>query len=560
MRPPPSVPLLLLVFAVGFTAPGQEPPPNMEQVQNDEQELKAAGIPIDSKGLLAYFRERTLPNADRPRVAELIGKLGAESFEVRERALKDLVAGGPRVVGMLRQAARRADPEVAGGAKECLRRLREQANPALTATAVRVLARQKPPGPGGAVAVLLAYSPCADDETVAAAVRGALAFLAVRDGKVDPALVRGLTDADAAQRAAAGEALCQAGVESERPAVRRLLQDPDPEVRRRVGLALAGVNEKAAVPALIDLLPDLSGEEFWYIDDLLCRLAGDHAPAVPLGQDAAGRRKYRDAWAEWWRAAGAGLDLAKLDVVPRPASSTLLVVTVPGDRAGEILELGPGGKERWRLTVPSPVAAELLPGDRVLVAEYGEKRVTVRNFQGELDWEKQMPQPVLAAQRLPDGHTFIACRNQLVEVDRDGKEVFRHGRRVRDVIAARKLPSGPAALVTHDGLCVWVDAAGKEMKSFPVVKPRVMGAGIDVLPNRRVLVPDLAGDRVVEYDCEGNAVWQVLVRAPTSARRLPNGHTVVASTTHGEVVELDRGGNVVWRHQDVEGVVQASRR
>jgi hypothetical protein len=87
-----------------------------------------------------------------------------------------------------------------------------------------------------------------------------------------------------------------------------------------------------------------------------------------------------------------------------------------------------------------------------------------------------------------------------------------------------------------------------------------MAAGIDASPNRRVLVPDPDGNRVVEYDCDGNVIWQALVKAPTSARRLPDGHTVVSSFTQGVVVELDRSGNVVWRQEDVQGVLQASRR
>jgi hypothetical protein len=262
---------------------------------------------------------------------------------------------------------------------------------------------------------------------------------------------------------------------------------------------------------------------------------------------------------KWWEESGASLDLAKL-AGRGPASSTLLVVREPQSRYGEVRELGPNGQPRWQFAVENTVAAEWLPGNRILLAEYGDKRVTERDLQGELHWEKQMSQPVLAAQRLPDGHTFIACRNQLVELDREGKEVFRHQRRVRDVIAARKLPSGPAVLVTDSGVCIWVDATGKEMKSFPVPKLGVMAAGIDASPGRRVLVPDPDGNRVVEYDCEGNVIWQAQVKAPTSARRLPDGHTVVGSCKPGVVVELDRGGNVVWRQEDVEGVLQASRR
>jgi hypothetical protein len=546
-----SLCVLLVLFAAGLSVLAQEPRPN------DEPELKAAGVPSDGKGLLGYFRRRTLPDVDRAEVAKVIARLADDSFEFRQGASRALVAWGPAVLGMLRQATRSSDPQTAAAARECLLLLRQQLHPALTATALRVLVRQRP---AETVAVLLAYAPNADDDTVAADVRAALVFLGVHDGKPDPALVKGLTDVDPVRRAVAAEVLCQAGVEAERPAVRRLLTDPDSEVRRRAGLALVAVKDAAAVPALIDLLPELAGEEFWHIDDLLCRLAGEQAPAVPLGQDAAGRRKYRDAWAAWWKSAAASLDLARREVVPAPATSTLLVVQEPQGPDGEVTEIGPGGKQRWQFAVAGPVSAEWLPGGRVLVAEYADRRVTERDTSGQLHWEKQMPQPVVAAQRFANGHTFIACRNQLIELDDDGKEVFWHQRRVRDVLAARKLPAGPAALVTQDGVCVWVDTVGKEMMHFPVPRVGVMAAGIDVLPNRRLLVPDPAGNRVVEYDCAGTAIWQVPARAPTAARRLAGGHTVISSASRGEVVEVDRAGNVLWRHEDVPGVVQASRR
>ena len=58
-----------------------------------------------------------------------------------------------------------------------------------------------------------------------------------------------------------------------------------------------------------------------------------------------------------------------------------------------------------------------------MVAEHNGNRVTERNRNGEIVWEQRVPQP-LAAQRLPNGNTFIATQTQFVEVDPSGKPVM----------------------------------------------------------------------------------------------------------------------------------------
>src|SRR6185437_9045316 len=100
-----------------------------------------------------------------------------------------------------------ADPEVARRARDCIQRIGEGATGSLMSTAVRVLARLKPPE---AAAVLLAYLPSAEDESVAETIRQSLTALAVRDGKAEPALLAALTDKTAGKRAAAAVALCRA--------------------------------------------------------------------------------------------------------------------------------------------------------------------------------------------------------------------------------------------------------------------------------------------------------------------------------------------------------------
>src|SRR5205823_6720960 len=117
---------------------------------------------------------------------------------------------------------------------------------------------------------------------------------------------------------------------------------------------------------------------------------------------------------------------------------------------GEVVNLDGSNRPRWRVGgLQFPLDAQLLPGDRVLVAEHKGDRVTERNAKGDILWEKKVEGP-LVAQRLPNGHTFIANRNQLLEFDRDGKEVFTYTRPGGEAIMkAEKLPNGDIGLITQ---------------------------------------------------------------------------------------------------------------
>src|SRR5207245_1532465 len=97
--------------------------------------------------------------------------------------------------------------------------------------------------------------------------------------------------------------------------------------------------------------------------------------------------------------------------------------------------------------------AEVLPGNRLLVAEYYARRVTERNHKGEILWQKDITGP-LVAQRLPNGNTFIATDEMVLEIDRADKEIFSFkmpsGERI---MKAMKLPNGQIACLT-DGVRV----------------------------------------------------------------------------------------------------------
>jgi hypothetical protein len=513
---------------------------------NDEQTLQQAGLRTDAEAILQWFRDRTLTDSQRARLLALINQLGDDRFDVREKATADLQAEGTRVIALLRQVVskRDADIEIVRRAEKVLEALAPPASN-VGAAAARLLARKQPAGAAG---VLLAYLPFADDETTADEVRAALAAVALRDGVPERAALRSLDDPLPLRRGAAAEALIRAGTPQQRQELRRFLQDPEPSVRLRAALSFVDRKEKEAVPVLIDLLAELPPDRAGLAEEVLCRLAGSQAPAVPVSKDA---RKCREAWADWWTRQGAALDLAKL-----PGDSllgfTLLVQIDPSNGVGKVLELDTHRQVRWQINgLHYPVDARVIRHDRVLIAEYSGQRVTERNFQGDVLWEKRVHSPI-SVQRLPGGGTFIASHNQLMIVDGAGKETFTHVRPNHDIMAALALPGGGFFLVTNGGLGVRLDGSGKELKSFTAGHVHQF-AGLEALPDGKVLMPQVSAGKVAEIDANGKPGWSAPIAQATSAVRLPNGNTLVASFNSQRIVELDPGGKTVGQELRPDG-------
>jgi HEAT repeat protein len=525
----------------------------------DEALLKDAKIATDGPGLLEFFRERTHSTPTDDALKALVEQLGDDSFRKREQASHQLVAIGGRAKAFLQRAANDSDYEVAFRAKACLQEIDQGGTARTLEAAARLVAVRKP---ADAVPVLLDFLPVADDESVAEEVRVAVAVLAVKDGKADPALVEGLKDKNAVKRAACATTLARAGLAEHLPAVRKLLEDPEPPVRLRVALALVAVKEKDAVPVLIDLLAQLPAQDTGLIEDLLYRLAEDKAPSVSAGADEASRRKFRDAWAAWWKEDGKALDLAKLEQATKTLGFTMVVLL----DAGKVLDLDAANRLRWSIDgLQKPLDAQMLPGDRVLVAEHDADRVTERNKKNEILWQKEIIGPLMA-QRLPNGNTVVATRTQIVELDKAGKTVSTYTPKDGAlVMKALKLPNGDLAVVSQPGVGVGVsryarvNGAGKEVRSFQV-NVSTFGGKIDVLANGHVMVPEMNNNRVVELDEQGKVVWEGATEGAIAAVRLPNGHTLVTTMSQLRAVELDRTGKEVWEYKSDTRVTRAFRR
>lgn len=522
----------------------------------DLKVLQAAQVGTDGPSLLDYFRKRTISDADRLRVTTMIRQLGDDNYAVRERATAALSGSGIAAISLLRQAMNDPDTEIARRAERCLSMIEKAPSGEVSSAAARRLAQLKPES---TASVMLAYLPFADDDNVADEVRDTLVAVALRDGRQpDPAMIAALDDPSGLRRSAAGVALVRAKVD----AARKLLSDADPDVRLRTTYAaVLFAKDKSAVPGLINLVADVPATHSWRAEELLTRLAGDNVPAIPFGRDDETRKKARDVWSEWWAKSGDSIDMAKLDVVPQLLGHTLIVQADFRGVGGRVYEVDPGGKMLWKIeNLQQPFDALVVGKDRVYIAEQSTNMVTLRDFQGNIQWNKQVIMPC-NLQALPNGHLLIAARNQLIELDQDRNEVFQLQRERFDITSGAKDKNGDYLILTNTGSVIRFDRTRKQLKDFSITAGRTFMAAMEILPSGRILVTHQNG--FTEFESDGRKVIgpTTVMGQISSIQRLPNGNTLVCGTTDRSVVELDKGGKVVWEYKPADnGIARKAHR
>lgn len=534
----------VLLLPAGLRAQDAVSPEDKLTHTAHERLLAEHKLPTSGPALLNFFRERTLSKDQVEKINGIIEQLNTPVYGVRAMADAEL----SRVVRFARPVIKHAVADTKNPL-EARRRLElllknhpDDLEPALAEATAFFIARHKP---DGAAKVLLDYLPFASHPQIVTAIRETLPAVALRDGKPEPIIQNALKDTHALKRALAGEALVRAGGLTFKPKVKHLLSDEHKQVRWHVLQALVESKDKDAIPAVIELIDDLDKDRAWEVEDLLCRIAGDKGPGVYLGA-AEPPAKLEKAWMAWWAKNEADIDLARLTTEPPLIGNTLVTQMVPGKGlVGKVTELNPSKEVIWEIEgLRYPVDAQIISPDRVLIAEYFSRRITERDFKGNIHWEKPIDMPI-HCQRLPNGHTFIASRRQLLLVDREGKELFSHFSPATSICAAQRLRNGQMFLVDSTGILKHLDQHGKELNSFKVGQVYAMGGNIEVLSGGRILVPAYRENRIIEYNWEGKELWSAHVNQPISATRLPGGNTLVVSLGQLRVVEIDRHGKEV---------------
>jgi HEAT repeat protein len=530
-----------LTELAGDQAPKVQVGPDDVSKQKARDEWAKWWLASEGPELLQEITKRTLTELDTNRAQALIEKLGDDSFDIRQQAQTELKKMGPMIIPLLRQGLKHPDLEVRNRSRECLNSIEADKNVPLSPVTARLIALRKPKG---AAEALLAYLPFADEDTLVDELQGALNMVAYPGGKAQPLLVKALHDKNSVRRAAAAQALCNGPMGEYLQPILRLLKDKDANVRLKVALALAGAREPAAVPTLISLIGELPPDGSASAEDYLVKLARDNVPKdLPEGDSTDVRKKRSAAWRKWWvdnEARVVMVDRFAPAVRERFMGYTLMIQA----NNNQIEERDKDNKVRWTMTgLFNPWDAQVLPGNRVLVAEYNGQRVTERNFKGEILWEKKVPSWPMSAERLKNGQTFIVCRNLMLLVDRSGRELLKI-ERGHDIMSARRLANGQIVVVTSNRQILRLDRTGKQLKAATI--PNVYYNQNEILNNGNVLVPLGWNNVIKEYNSDGKEVWSATVPQPMHGVRLPNGNTLVASQNWPyKTYELDKGGKQV---------------
>ena len=545
------LPCFLLAALLQAAPPSAMTPPASADGKEEEKILKDAGLPTDTPSLLKFFRTRTPSDSDRAQLAELVRKLGSRSFAVREKASRELVAAGEVALPLLKAALSGAELEVRRRAENCIQEIDRLPHTTLAGAAARLLAVRRAQG---AAEVLLAYLPYADWDALEDALLEALVPVGLKGapGKATPlaAVVSAVTDKDPRRRAAAACILGHAGPESRSP-LGRLLVDADAGVRYRAAAALLRCRDPRGVAGLIGLLDKAPLPLAWRAEELLNQVAGEQAPLAGAA-DPAGRRKWQAAWQGWWMVQRHKIDLAKVNLDGAALGLTVVCeIDGVGQFPGRISEFDRGGNLRRALEgLDSPSDFQRLPGGRMLVAEHWAQRVTERDRQGKILWEKKLTDKPVSCARLANGNTFLASYSQILEVNSAGKEVFSYQNSDGMIYSACKLRGGNVLFITSNGKVVELDAKGTQVRNFT---PQAHAGGaaywaaVEPLRGGKYLISLSGAGKVVETDASGKILWECSVPSACWAERLPGGNTLVANVDGRCIVEVDRKGKEVWK-------------
>jgi HEAT repeat protein len=274
--------------------------------------LRAAGVPTEAAGLVAWVQQLQPSDRLRAQAEALVRQLGDDDFERREQAATALVRLGPVVLGVLQKALSSPDAEVRKRSHECLRRLPPAPSEKLVAAAAQQLAALHTPEATVALLDLLAsvseelpslverLEITGERDQLAAQITQALLNSLRRSEQVRSAVRTALRDAQAGRRCAAAVVLVLSSSQETPEDVRRLLRDPHRGVRLGVAEALLRERDRSAIPVLISLT-DQADEYAEQASSLLESLVGDQSFPRATEHTAEARARRQKDWEAWWQ-------------------------------------------------------------------------------------------------------------------------------------------------------------------------------------------------------------------------------------------------------------------
>jgi HEAT repeat protein len=397
--------------------------------------------------------------------------------------------------------------------------------------------------PANAIEIILAYIPSCNDDNIQDLLGECLGLYLNDQNTPPPALIAASTSSIEEIRTFAGRVLAQSPNEIAQKTCTTLLSDSSVRVRFEVARESIKNQNKSAIPVLIELMTKVPAEKAEAIDQTLRAIAKDKSPESKNDSkvDAA-------AWNTWWQKEGTQLVLTP-GLKNQEALKNFLVVESFNQekKSGRVFLVTPSGKTLWEIAnLSNPTDALLLPNNKILITEQGANRITERDTKGNISWEKSVTNP-FHSQRLLNGNIFIASRNKIVEVGRNGNEIFSFSYPNETILAACKTRTNEYALLSYNGVFLKLDSKGNEVSKSRIPFPTNFGInGGAITQNDRVLVSIPTLNKIMEFNFSGQSTWESTITMPGIPTKLPNGNVVAPSLNGSKIVEIQMDGKIIY--------------
>ena len=397
--------------------------------------------------------------------------------------------------------------------------------------------------PANAIEIILAYIPSCNDDNIQDLLGECLGLYLNDQNTPPPALIAASTSSIEEIRTFAGRVLAQSPNEIAQKTCTTLLSDSSVRVRLEVARESIKNQNKSAIPVLIEMMTKVPAEKAEAIDQTLRAIAKDKSPESKNDSkvDAA-------AWNTWWQKEGTQLVLTP-GLKNQEALKNFLVVESFNQekKSGRVFLVTPSGKTLWEITnLSNPTDALLLPNNKILITEQGANRITERDTKGNISWEKSATNPFLS-QRLSNGNIFIASRNKIVEVGRNGNEIFSFSYPNETILAACKTRTNEYALLSYNGVFLKLDSKGNEVSKSRIPFPTNFGInGGAITQNDRVLVSIPTLNKIMEFNFSGQSTWESTITMPGIPTKLLNGNVVAPSLNGSKIVEIQMDGKIIY--------------
>jgi hypothetical protein len=397
--------------------------------------------------------------------------------------------------------------------------------------------------PANAIEIILAYIPSCNDDNIQDLLGECLGLYLNDQNTPPPALIAASTSSIEEIRTFAGRVLAQSPNEIAQKTCTTLLSDSSVRVRFEVARESIKNQNKSAIPTLIELMTKVPAEKAEAIDQTLRAIAKEKSPESKNDSKADAA-----AWNTWWQKEGTQLVLTP-GLKNHEALKNFLVVESFNQekKSGRVFLVTPSGKTLWEIAnLSNPTDALLLPNNKILITEQGANRITERDTKGNISWEKSVTNP-FHSQRLLNGNIFIASRNKIVEVGRNGNEIFSFSYPNETILAACKTRTNEYALLSYNGVFLKLDSKGNEVSKSRIPFPTNFGInGGAITQNDRVLVSIPTLNKIMEFNFRGQSTWESTITMPGIPTKLPNGNVVAPSLNGSKIVEIQMDGKIIY--------------